>query len=76
MMPGLSGSTLLFQPATLDFFLFVGIYFAGHDIFCSIRFTGDGLINGQALNDYFFMVTLISSWQILQWRGQRYDKLF
>jgi len=76
MMLGLSGSTLLFQPATLDFFLFVGIYFAGHDIFCSIRFTGDGLINGQALNDYFFMLTLISSWQILQWRGQRYDKLF
>ena len=76
MTLGLSGSTLLFQPVTLDFSLFAGICFASHDIFCSTRFTGDGLINGQALNDYFFMLTLISSWQILQWRGQRYDKLF
>lgn len=61
MTLGLSGFTLLFQPATLDFSLFVGICFAGHDAF-SIRFTVDGLINGQALNGYFFMVTLISSW--------------
>ena len=48
MTVGLSGSTLLFQLATLNFSLFAGIYFAGHDIFCSLRFTCDGLINGQA----------------------------
>jgi hypothetical protein len=76
MTLGLSGSTLLFQPATLDFSLFAVLCFGGHGIFCSIRFTGNGLINSQALNDCFFMATLISSWQILQMRGQRYDKLF